>query len=631
MPFSRRMSPLPLNQIRVTDPFWSRWQRVVAEKSLPAQFEELENTDRFGNLRRAAGNGSGPQTGFFFNDSDVYKWLEAAAYSFANYPSEVLREQIDTAIQVVLEAQEESGYVNSFIQLNHPDMKLRNLGAVHEMYCAGHLIEAGVGLFECMGDRRILDAGIKFADYLRSIFGPDKRRGYPGHEEIELALVRLAKTTGKSEYRDFARYLVEERGRRPTVFEGELQDPAAQALLPGHKNMVSAGGVYDGEYSQDHAPIREHDKVVGHAVRAMYLYTAAAELAQDRSDEPLEHALIASWDNLTRRRMYITGGVGPCSSNEGFSTDFDLPNLSAYAETCAACGLIFWGQSMLESTGSSQYADIVERALYNGLISGISLDGTKYFYDNPLESRGRHARSSWFPCACCPPNVARLIGNLGTYLVGIGTESVYIHQFAGFVADFSIGGVKVKLEVESEFPWKGDLRIRVIPESPVEFDLRVRIPDWVDDASTDLPGGDEAEYEDGYAVFRKLWAKGDILTMEFEMIPTWIEANPKVRDDLGRVALTRGPLVYCAESVENGFSPQLFSADVEAEMEEEWTDRLGGVMVVRASGYRFKEDDSDELYVPYGTSEELETGLELVPYYTWANRGPSDMQVWLRA
>jgi DUF1680 family protein len=630
MPHSRRMRPLPLAKIKITDQFWSRWQRTVAENSLPGQFEQLEATDRFGNLRRCAPPGSGKQNGFYFNDSDVYKWLEAAAYSLATYPNPELKSMVEIAVQIVLDAQMENGYVDSFIQLNHPGMEFRNLGSLHEMYCAGHLIEAGVALFESTGETKLLDAAARFADLLVETFGPGKRAGYCGHEEVELALIKLSRATGKPQYRELALHMVRQRGRRPTPIQTELDDPDAQAMCPGHHNMLVKDGQYVGEYCQDHAPIEEHTKVVGHAVRAMYLYTAVADLAASEEFEPYQAALERCWNNLTTRRMYVTGGVGPSSANEGFTADYDLPNLSAYSETCAACGLIFWGQAMLEASGSSEFADVIERALYNGALSGIGLDGKGYFYDNPLESRGRHQRTPWFVCACCPPNIARLISNLGSYVLGVAEDAVYVNQYVGCVAELEIDGVSVRLEIEAEFPWKGDVRIKVKPARSVEFDLRVRIPEWADDVSSDLPGGDEAEYEDGYAVFRKVWQPGDILTLSLEMLPGWVEANPRVMDDLGRTAMVRGPLVYCAESVDNGFPPQLFTTDIEAEVEEEWSDALHGHIGIRVNGYRMLVEESDELYPPFGTTGEEEGEMRLIPYFAWANRGPSDMQVWLR-
>ncbi|RYG65862.1 glycoside hydrolase family 127 protein, partial [bacterium] len=364
--------------------------------------------------------------GFVFDDSDVYKWAEACAYALATTKNDALRKLLDEAIELVVSAQRPDGYLDTYIQLDHPDDAWRNLNALHEMYCAGHLIEAGVALSENLGDRRLLDVSIRFADHIMSVFGPEGRLGYCGHEEIELALVKLAVHTGEAKYREFARWLVESRGSRPSPFEAELKDPAVVALSPWGGGLLD-GTNYSGEYNQDHAPIREHDAVVGHAVRAMYLYIAAADLADGQDDAALETALQRAWDSLVKRRMYVTGGIGPSRHNEGFTQDYDLPNLSAYSETCAAIGLMLWGQKMLEMTGNAEFAETVERALFNGALAGISLGGDRFFYDNPLESRGGHDRTAWFGCACCPPNIARTIGNLASFVAGASEEAFYLH------------------------------------------------------------------------------------------------------------------------------------------------------------------------------------------------------------
>lgn len=625
------MRPLPLSRIRITDTFWSRWQRIVVESSLPAQLEQLESTRRLANFRIASGKEQGEHVGIYFNDSDVYKWLEACAYGLAVHSNEKLKSQVDTVIETVIAAQEPSGYLDTFFQIKHPDLKFKNLVAMHEMYCMGHMIEAGVALFECLGDRRMLDASIRVADHLLSIFGEGKRRGYCGHEEIELALVKLANTTGQERYRELARFMVEERGKRPTVFEQELDDPVALSLSPWSKNMMTKHGEYSGEYCQDHAPVREHTQVVGHAVRGMYLYTAVADLIDGKGDVDMETALERMWENLTQRRMYITGGIGPSASNEGFTADYDLPNLTAYAETCAACGLIFWGQKMLEMTGNGEYGDVLERALYNGAISGISLDGTRYFYDNPLESRGTHARVPWFHCACCPPNIARLIGNLASFVASEADADFYIHQYSGFEAQTTLNGVPVTIRAESQFPWNGTYRLSIEPERPVQFALRFRLPDWSEDISAEVPGAEEeAEYDSGYAVFDRVWKPGDTLVIDLGIEPRWIESNVAVRDDLGRIALTRGPLVYCAESVDAAFDPQLFVADPNADVTEQWEPDLEGMISVTVSGVKEIEQPDEPLYVPFGTAEMQEVQAKFIPYYAWANRGASAMAVWVR-
>jgi DUF1680 family protein len=628
MPFARRMRPLPLSKIRITDPFWSEWQRKLVETTLPHEFANLET--RLENFRRVARGETGGHVGLPFDDSDVTKWAEACAYALTAHPNAALRKMLDEAIEIVVAAQKPDGYLDTYIQLDHPGGEWRNLNALHEMYCAGHLIEAGVALSENLGDRRLLDVGIRFADHILSIFGPDKRLGYCGHEEIELALIKLAAHTGEKKYREFARWLVEVRGSRPSPFEAELRDPSSIALSPwGAKDI--ANETYDGEYCQDHAPIREHDAVVGHAVRAMYLYIAAADLADGQNDLPLETALQRAWDSLVKRRMYVTGGIGPSRHNEGFTADFDLPNLSAYAETCAAIGLVLWGQKMLEMTGNGEFAETVERALYNGALAGLSLSGDRFFYDNPLESRGAHERTPWFTCACCPPNIARMIGNLGAMVASAREDAFYVHQFAGFTAEATLGGVATKIELEGEFPWSTTLKIKVDPAKPAEFAVYVRIPDWADEVSTELPGAEEeADFEDGYAVFRRVWKPGDVLSIDLGTEPRWVEADPRVRENLGRVALTYGPLVYCLEEKDLGCAPQLFTADTQAPIEPVRENRLGGIAMLPVEGQIDVELFPDSLYAPLGSSEFRQVTAQFVPYYAWNNRGPNAMQIWVR-
>ena len=555
------MRGLPLAQIRLTDPFWARYQRVLLDTTLPHEYDQLAQTGRLANFERAA-KGEGSFEGLWFNDSDVYKFVEACAYALVGGESPTVRGQMDECVRLIQAAQEPSGYLNTFFQLGHPELKWRNLNTMHEMYCGGHLIEAGVALFEALGDRRLLEVSVKFADHVMSVFGPSARSGYCGHQEIELALIRLAESTGKAKYREYARWMVEERGKRPSPFETELADKEAMKLSLHSERMLMRDGKYVGDYAQDHAPIREHTEIVGHAVRAMYYYIAAADLADGRDDQELEVALERIWNNLTKKRMYVTGGIGPSASNEGFTGDYDLPNLSAYAETCAAIGLVFWGHRMLEMSGNSEYADVLERALYNGVMSGMDLAGDRFFYTNPLESRGTHVRTPWFTCACCPPNIARLIGSLGSYVLGVGDAAVYLHVAVGLEARFEVSGVPVRLVVEGSYPWNGQVTVKVEPERPVTFALNVRIPGWADDVQTDIPGAEEeAGYDQGYAVFEREWKKGDVLKVDFEMQPKWVESDPKVRDNLGRSALTMGPVVYCAEQHDVGYAPQLFSAD----------------------------------------------------------------------
>jgi len=642
MAFARRMRSLSPQQIRLQDPFWNRYQKVLVETTLPTQFEQLEKTNRLENFRRAAKKLQGDAEpghfeGIYFNDSDVYKFIEACAYAIAggeHLTAEAgakLRGMLAESTELVLAAQEPDGYLNTFFTLEHPTMHWRNLGTMHEMYCAGHMIEAAVAVFESLGDRQLLDAAIRLADHIMSVFGPAKKLGYPGHEELELALVRLTIATGDVKYREFADWLVNRRGQSPSPFEAEFEDKEALALSPWAGNALLRDGKFDGEYAQDHAPIREHTEIVGHAVRAMYLYIAATDLADGREDEALESALERIWNNLTRRRMYVTGGIGPSSKNEGFTSDFDLPNLTAYAETCAACGLVFWGQKLLELTGNSEYADIVERALYNGVISGISLDGSHYFYDNPLESRGQHQRVPWFHCACCPPNIARLLGSVERYIAGLSDEGFYLHIPVALEANVEFEGVPVRISIESGYPWDGKVKVAVEPSQPVQFSLNIRIPDWSDEVETDLPGAEEeAGYEGGYATFDRLWKSGDVLSIDLGIAPKWVESDPRVRDNLGRTALTLGPLVYCAEEPDLGYAPQLFSADTEAEVGTVHEKALPGISFLEVDGTHEVELFPDGLYAEVGTTDIREGTAKFIPYFAWNNRGKANMQVWVR-
>lgn len=626
------MRGLPLSKIRLTDPLWTRYQRVLLETTLPHVYRQIVETGRLANFERAA-KGEGEYQGLIFNDSDVYKHLEACAYALAGGKrNEAVERQIDTLVEAIVAAQEPNGYLNTCFQLRHPHLKWRNLNTMHEMYCGGHLIEAGVALFESRGDRRLLDVAIRFTDHVMDTFGPDKKVGYCGHQEFELALLLLAQATGQAKYREYARWMVEARGHRPSPFEAELKDEESLALGPHAPHMFSKNGEYSGEYAQDHAPIREHTEIVGHAVRAMYYYIAAADLADGKEDRALEEGLERIWNNLTRKRMYVTGGIGPSASNEGFTLDYDLPNLSAYAETCAAIGLVFWGHRMLEMSGSTEYADVMERALYNGVLSGINLAGDRFFYTNPLESRRNHERTPWFNCACCPPNISRLIGSLGRYVMGVGEEGVYIHIPTGLEADFEVQGVPVKLKIEGQYPWDGKFVVRVEPERPVTFPLYVRIPAWADDVQTEVPGAEEeAGYEQGYAIFEREWKKGDVLNVDLEMHPKWVESDPRVWDNLGRAALTMGPVVYCLEQPDLGYPPQLFTADSEAEVGVEYRAKhLEGVNVLSVEGVHEVELFVDELYAEAGTTEIREGTGEYIPYFAWNNRGPSNMQVWTR-
>lgn len=632
MSFQTRFEPIPLRQVKINDRFWSRWIDALRNTTLQAEYKQLVETGRLANFRRAAKLEEGDFQGLYFNDSDVYKWLEAASYALAHGPHPEIERLIDEVIGLIEAAQEPDGYLNTFFQLRRPDAKWRNLYMMHELYCAGHLYEAAVAHYEATGSKRLIDVAVKNADLVASIFGPGKRRGYCGHEEIELALIRLGRAIGRPDYVQLAKWMVEERGKKPSAFEAELADPIARSLNPWDDKQIEEN-VRDGQYCQDHAPIREHTEVVGHAVRAMYLYIAATAIADGANDEALENALVRVWDNMTRKRMYITGGIGPAASNEGFTTDYDLPNRTAYAETCASVGLVLWGSKYLQMTGNSEYADVVEKALFNGTISGISISGDRFFYCNRLESRGEHERVPWMSCACCPPNIARMIGSVSRYCLGASETDLWIHVPIGCFIETQIAGVPTKVEIKSEYPWAGKFQVVVNPERPVAGGVRVRIPGWASDATFEIENSDEeAGYEDGYAVFNRTWSAGDTLHAEFEMQPVWMQANPKVLEDAGRVCLTYGPLVYCLEKADFGREPLLFSADIEAEAKAVYEPKLlGGVVSITVPGLAEREDEIDELYVEAGTVAQEAVEAKFVPYYSWCNRGPNSMLVWVRS
>ncbi|MHB8635961.1 MAG: glycoside hydrolase family 127 protein [Fimbriimonadaceae bacterium] len=631
MPFTSVYTSVPLQSIRLTDQFWLSRQHTVRDVSLPHMWRQMESTGRLENFRRAAQGGGTHASRYCFDDSDLYKWLEACAYVLRLGPDKQLMGMVDEAIKLIAAAQQPDGYLDTFIQLSHPDLRFRNLISMHEMYCAGHLIEAAVAFHDCLGDDRLLLHAAKFADLLAATFGPGQRAGYCGHEEIELALLRLASSTGIGAYEELAIRFVALRGSRPSPFERELDDAEAMVLSPYARRMHTKDGAYNGEYCQDHSPVQAHTEVVGHAVRAMYLYIAATQIAATQHDEGMSRAMERVWNNLTGRRMYVTGGIGPSGENEGFTSDFDLPNSTAYAETCAACGLVFWGQKLAQASGDADYIGVVERALYNGALSGISISGDRFFYANPLESRGNHRRVPWFECACCPPNIARLIGSVESYAVGISGDAFWLNIPVALKAFVQFKGIDTELTIESDYPWSGRVTVSVSPAKPVEFELRVRIPDWCEEVQAELPGLDRAAtYAGGYAVYRKRWLDGDRLSLEFGMQPQWVAADPRVRDDLGRIALTRGPLVYCAESVDNGFAPQLFSADPHAEVIAEPSGEFRGVTQLTVTGARQDDEAAPELYIAAAETTTKPAELVMIPYALWANRGQCDMQVWLR-
>lgn len=617
--------------------------RLARERVIPGQWEALNDripgAERSGcvrNLRIAAGEEAGEFHGLCWQDSDLAKWIEAASYRQAHAPDGRVGADLDAIIATVARAQQPDGYLNTFFQLAAPGQRWRNLRDEHELYVAGHLIEAGVAHHEATGGRALLAVAIRLADLLDRTFGPGpgQSRGYCGHPEVELALIRLARVTGEARYLDLAEHFVRERGRAPNFFAAEAER-RGELRLPWHMH-------HDGLATlQAAGPVTELREPVGHAVRMMYLLAAVIDLAVERPDGGWGDPARQLWEAITRRHLYVTGGVGSEPYGEKFSEPHDLPPDRAYAETCAAIGVILCARRMLDLELDGRHADVMERALYNNVLAGLGLDGRGYFYVNPLEvipavTKRRFEchlvktqRVPWFGCACCPPNVARLLASLGWYLASRTEDGLALHLFAGTRLRFRVGQVAVHVAVETDYPWQGQVVIRVEPAAPVEFVLRVRQPGWCREARWEFNGEPVAvPVEKGYAAWRREWRPGDVVALHLAMPVERIRADPRVAAVAGRVALQRGPVVYCVEEADLG--PGLAALRLPAEEElhaREEPGLLGGCVALEGRARRALP--GDELYAAVAASEQT-VPFRAVPYALWANRGEGEMRVWLR-
>jgi len=642
--------PLPLKNVVVKDDFWSEYTKLVRETVIPYQWDALndripdaEKSHAIANFRIAAGEEQGEFHGMVFQDSDVAKWLEAVAYSLETHPDPKLEALADETIDLIEKAQQPDGYLNTYFTIKEPERRWTNLYETHELYCAGHMIEAAVAYYKATGKRKLLDVMCRFADHIDRVFGnePGKIKGYPGHQEIELALVKLYNVTGEKKYLDLAKYFIDERGKQPHFFDEEWEKRGRY----GHwaRGVV---GRPNKKYNQSHVPVREQTEAVGHAVRAVYMYTGMADVALETGDESLMDACRRLWDNVTKRQMYITGGIGSTRHGEAFTFDYDLPNDDIYAETCASIALIFFGFRMLQGELKGEYGDVIERALYNIVLASMSKDGKHFFYVNPLEvwpeaceknpgkNHVKPVRQKWFGCACCPPNVARLLASLGQYIYTADDNSLYTHLFIGSDAEMDIGGSKVTVSQETNYPWDGKVTLKLSMQENKEFKFGIRIPGWckkaslaVNDESVDIQSIDEK----GYAVIKRVWKDGDTVTLDLDMEPEFIQANPKVRADVGKVAIQRGPLVYCIEEVDNGKNLPAISIDTGAGLTLE-RDRILEEEIVVIKGKGTKADEaswSEELYRTY-TRSEIPVDIKAVPYFIWGNRAPGEMLVWIR-
>lgn len=586
------IEPVYFSHVKITDSFWQPRLKKHVAVTLPVCIDQIENqTGRIRNFENAAKK-SGKHSGIFFDDSDVYKALEGIAYSLINNPDPELEKKADEWIDKMAAAQQPDGYINTFYTLTDPNKRWTNMDK-HEMYCAGHMMEAAVAYYQATGKRKLLDVSIKMANHMMSVFGPGKRHWVPGHEEIELALVKLYQVTKDERYLDFANWLIEQRGH-------------------GYGSKGDEGK-WDPVYYQDDKPVREMTDIAGHAVRCMYLYCGMSDVAALKKDTGYVATLHRLWDDVVLRNMYLTGGIGSSKHNEGFTEDYDLPNHEAYCETCASVGMVFWNWRMNQFTGDAKYIDVLERSMYNGALAGISLAGDRFFYVNPLASKGDHHRQAWYGCACCPSQISRFLPSIGNYIYGVSDDAVWVNLYIGSTTEIPLGKKNMTLEQVTDYPWAGKVQLTVkeLP-NPMQKEIRLRIPAWCKNYRLSVNGEeqDASALQKGYYVVNRKWKSGDIIVLQLDMPVEMVAADPRVKEDAGKRAIQRGPLVYCMEETDN---PQVFDQmklSPATQFEEAYkSDLLDGVVGIHATTGK--------------------GSFSLIPYYSWDNRAAGKMAVWL--
>lgn len=617
------IDPVPFTSVKVTDNFWGQRLQASREVTIPLAFSKCEETGRYENFVKAAHPSDTYKVeGFSFDDTDVYKTIEGASYSLQTYPDKKLQKYIDSVLVIVAGAQEPDGYLYTARTVNpkHPHnwagkerwVAVENLS--HEFYNLGHMIEGAVAHYQATGKRNFLNFAIKYADCVcREIGnGPQQKKYVPGHQIAEMALVKLYMVTGDKKYLDQAKFFLDTRG---------------------YTSRKDA-------YSQAHKPVVEQDEAVGHAVRAVYMYSGMADVAAITGDSSYIKAIDKIWDNIVSKKIYITGGIGARHAGEAFGNNYELPNQSAYCETCAAIGNVYMNYRLFLLHGDAKYFDVLERTLYNGLISGVSLDGGSFFYPNPLSSNGKYSRKPWFGCACCPSNVSRFIPSLPGYVYAVKNDQVYVNLYLSNKAELKVDKKKILLEQETGYPWNGDIRLK-ITQGNQDFTMKLRIPGWVRGnvlpsdlysyADNQKPAYQvsvngqtvESDVNDGYLSIARKWKKGDVVEVHFDMIPRIVKANPKVEADHGRVAVERGPIVYCAEWPDNRFN--VHSILLNQHPQFKVTDKpelLYGIRQITTDAQALSYDKAGKL-----VTKDVE--LTLIPYYAWAHRGEGDMEVWL--
>ena len=628
----RKYASVKFSDVKITGAFWAERLECVLTRTIPSQHRQLVSQGLLDSLKlpnpvpplRIPRNRHNFTTQIFW-DSDVGKWIEAASFALSHRRDPAVETQIEAIIDDLEKAQADDGYLNCWYLEREPQNRWTNLRDNHEMYNAGHMLEGAVAYFHSTGRDRFLKVMMRYMDHIATVFGPNpgQKRGYCGHQEIELALVKLYHATDCTKYLDLATYFINERGAGPHYFDVEREargETAGEFLQSTY------------EYNQSHLPVRQQTKVVGHAVRAMYMYTAMADLAAELGDAGLQKACETLWADVTRTRMYVTGGFGPSASNEGFTKDFDLPNDTAYAETCASVAFIFWAARMLNLDLDGQYGDFLELALYNNTLAGLSRDGTQYFYDNKLDSDGSHRRWDWHVCPCCTMNVARLVASVAGYFYSVGDREIAVHLYGGATTTLAVGDVDVTLTERSNYPWSGDIALTIDPDKPESFTLALRIPAWARGATARVNGKPVKMVPDrGYLKITRIWSKGDTVDLTLPMVAERLYAHPDVRQDVGRVALRRGPLVYCVEQQDIAGPVGRLRLPAKADLAAEWQGQLlGGITAIKAEAMLADMQSwGGSLYAPAPVAEKP-SPLMAVPYYIWCNRGPNPMQVWLQ-
>ncbi len=616
-----RLHTVPIQAVHIGDGFWASRRRVTTERSLPTLLELLEEHGVMDNFRRLSGRKNVPRKGPLYTDSDAYKWIEAASWALASNETtdaekQKLKQQVDSMISDIVAAQEPSGYLNTYYVGDKAHLRFTELVRSHEDYCLGHLIQAAIAYYRATGSRALLDPAIKFADYVVDNFGPMKRPFMTGHPELEMALVELYRTTGDSKYLEFVRYL----------FSGVERD-----RMKWKESDV--------RYTFSGRPFTSRTEFEGHAVRALYASSGATDYFAESGDPAYKKTLDSLWTDLTMRKMYITGGVGSRSGGESFGDPYELPSEQAYAETCAAVANVMWNFRLLAVTGDARYADVLEKALYNGVNSGMSLSGTLYCYRNPLASSGEKLRNPWYDTTCCPPNIERLFESLPGYFYAMGRDGVFVNLYHNSELDWHLeDGTRLKLTQATNYPWSGDIHVTVDPARATDFTVYLRWPAWAPGADVQVNGQQYSTsnfHRGSFIAISRTWQKGDSITLDLTMQPTPMVSNPKVADTYGRIAMQRGPLIYALEQIDQGgvaLSDVFYKANSFSTVDVR-KDLLGGITVLKVNGSAAEKTVGDEpLYEALAvarTRVKRPAMLTFIPYYAIGNREPTPMEVWV--